>query len=74
MKIRKNRVRLLKSALYPILLVMSRKDPALAFDSLTEQTKNTAVITAILPDGHMSHIENKEEVTEILVRFIKKCF
>ena len=74
MKIRKNRVHLLKSALYPILLVMSRKDPALAFDSLVDQTKDTAVMTAILPDGHMSHIENKEEVTEILVRFVKNCF
>lgn len=74
MKIRKNRVHLLKSALYPIVLVMSRNDPALVFDSLVDQTKNTPVITAILPDGHMSHIENREEVTEILVRFVKNCY
>ncbi len=74
MKIRKNRVHLLKSEQYPIFMIMSKKDPALVFDSLVEQTKNTPVLTAILPDGHMSHIENKEEVTEILVQFVKKCY
>ncbi len=74
MKIRKNRVHLFRSALYPICMIMSKKDPALDFESLVEQTKNTPVITAILPDGHMSHIENKEEVTEILVQFVKKCY
>jgi hypothetical protein len=55
-------------------MVMSKKDPALVFESLVEQTKNTPVMTAILPDGHMSHIENKEEVSEILVQFVKKCY
>lgn len=72
MKIRKNQTSLYKTANFPIQMIIGKKDPALDYDSLISQTKNTKVNVIEFPDGHMSHIENKNELTETLISFIKK--
>ena len=71
MKIREDRTFILKTTNFPVMMIISKKDPALEYQSLIDQTKNTPVIIQEFPDGHMSHVENKEELTQVLVNFVK---
>lgn len=70
MKIRKDRQLLLHSLKIPVLLILSQKDPVLDFEENKKQIKNLNIQLATLPDGHMSHIENKNELLAILLKFI----
>ena len=72
MKIRKDREVLLHFAPYPILLVLGKKDPVLNYAENLEQIENTSVKLVTFPDGHMSPIENKTELLETLLDFMKK--
>lgn len=72
MKIRKDRSAVFKNGMYPKLLVIGRKDPALDLQTLMPQTKFPGVETAIFEDGHMSHIENRKELTRKLLVFLDR--
>jgi len=72
MKIRKDREVLLHFAPYPILLVLGKEDSVLNYEDNKSQIENTSVKLVALPAGHMSHLENKEELLENLVAFLKK--
>lgn len=72
MKIRKDRKTVLLSANYPIMLILGKKDGVLNYEENAEQIENTAVKLVTFPDGHMSHIENKIALKNILLGFIKK--
>lgn len=71
MKIRKNREALLKNTQYKLMMIVSKKDPVLDYTSLINQTKNTNVKVVEFPDGHMSHIENKEFFLQSILHFIE---
>ncbi|MEL0455030.1 alpha/beta hydrolase [Flavobacteriaceae bacterium SZ-1-7] len=71
MKIRVDREALLHFTPFKKMLIISKKDPALDYDSLIAQTKDTQVEVAEFPDGHMSHIENKDEFLHIIMHFIE---
>jgi pimeloyl-ACP methyl ester carboxylesterase len=71
MKIRKDRETLLHSATYPILLILGEKDPVLNYEDGLKQIENTTVKLVTFPDGHMSHIENIEELKKALLDFFK---
>lgn len=71
MKIRKDREFLLRSPAYPILLILGKKDPVLNYEDGLKQIENTTVELAAFPDGHMSHIENREELKNVLIAFFK---
>lgn len=71
MKVRKDREVLLHFGPYPILLVLGKKDPVLNYEESLEQIENTKVRLVTFPDGHMSHIENRDELRTTLVDFIK---
>ena len=73
MKIREDYTSIYKSANFPIQMIVGKQDPALDYTSLIEQTKNTNVHVIEFPDGHMSHIENKETFIATLAIFAKKC-
>ncbi|UMB52679.1 alpha/beta fold hydrolase [Lutibacter sp. A64] len=73
MKIREDYTSIYKSANFPILMVVGKQDPALDYNSLIAQTKNTNVKVVEFSDGHMSHIENKEAFITTLASFAKKC-
>jgi pimeloyl-ACP methyl ester carboxylesterase len=72
MKIRKDREVILHFAKYPILLILGKQDPVLNYDENKSQIENSEVKLLTLPDGHMSHIENKEELMSVLLVFLKK--
>jgi len=71
MKIRKDRETLLRSATYPMLLILGEKDPVLNYEDGLKQIENTSVKLVNFPDGHMSHIENREELIKVLLGFFK---
>lgn len=71
MKIRKDRESLLKQNLFPTLLVLGKKDPVLNYEESITQIENTTVELISFDDGHMSHIENKEELKKVLLGFFK---
>lgn len=72
MKIRKDREVLLRLTDYPKLIILGKKDGVLNYEENRNQIGNTSVELVTFPDGHMSHIENKEELKLVLKDFLKK--
>jgi pimeloyl-ACP methyl ester carboxylesterase len=73
MKVRKDRGFILHQATFPILLVLGKKDPVLNYTDNLSQIEGTSVHLTTLPDGHMSHIENREALSTILSDFFTSC-
>ena len=71
MKIRKDREVILHFAKYPIQLVLGEKDGGLIYEDNLEQIEGTTVKLTSFPDGHMSHIENKNKLQRVLLEFFK---
>ncbi|WP_395051014.1 alpha/beta fold hydrolase [Flavobacterium sp.] len=71
MKIRKDREIVLHSATYPMLLILGKKDPVLNYEDGLKQIENTSLKLVTFSDGHMSHIENKDELKTVLLEFFK---
>ncbi|WP_299394401.1 alpha/beta hydrolase [uncultured Gelidibacter sp.] len=71
MKVRKDRSELLKNLNIPKLAILGRKDPVLEYDSVRPQLVALGIEIVDFPDGHMSHIENKEELTYKLMHFVE---
>lgn len=72
MKARNDREVILHFATYPILLILGKQDPVLNYEENLTQIENTKVELVTFNDGHMSHIENRQELSEVLVGFLKK--
>ncbi len=73
MKIRKDRKELLHFAPYPKMLILGKKDKVLNYEDNIDQIEKTNVQLVTFPDGHMSHIENREALLSVLIDFIKKA-
>jgi pimeloyl-ACP methyl ester carboxylesterase len=71
MKIRKDRQIILQEDLFPKLLLLGEKDGVLIYKDNLHQIENTDVKLVTFPDGHMSHIENKEELAKVLLGFLR---
>ncbi|MFH6997614.1 alpha/beta fold hydrolase [Flavobacterium sp. FlaQc-57] len=71
MKIRKDREELLQQNLFPVLLILGKKDPVLNYEDSISQIEDTTAELVSFEDGHMSHIENKEELKTILLDFFE---
>lgn len=71
MKIRPNREDVLKSKDYKIMMIVSKKDPVLNYNSLINQAKKSNTKVVEFPDGHMSHIENKDDFLQSILHFIE---
>lgn len=71
MKIRMDREVLLHLTPYPKMLILGQKDPVLNYEENLEQIEETDVQLITFPDGHMSHIENEDELTKVLLGFFK---
>jgi pimeloyl-ACP methyl ester carboxylesterase len=72
MKIRSDREVLLHFGPYPKLMIIGEKDPVLKLDDLLDQLVGTATTVIRLSEGHMSHIENKEEMLIGICEFLKR--
>lgn len=72
MKIRKDRSLLFLQDSYPKILILGEKDSVLEYEETKSQIENTTIELVSFPDGHMSHIENQEDLTAVLLSFFKK--
>ena len=72
MKIRKDRENLLQENLFPVLLILGQKDPVLNYEESITQIEDTTAELVTFEDGHMSHIENKEELKTTFLDFFNK--
>lgn len=71
MKIRPNRTHVLKTSSLNTTMIISKKDPVLKYSTLiNEATKVNAKIVEF-PDGHMSHIENKDFFLQSIMYFVE---
>ena len=71
MKIRKDRIHVLSNKKFKKLFIIGRKDPLLDYKTLINQTKNTNTKIVEFTNGHMSHIENFDELILSLINFVK---
>jgi pimeloyl-ACP methyl ester carboxylesterase len=53
------------------MMILGKKDPVLNLEDLLEQVNGTETTVVQLSEGHMSHIENKQETIDALLEFIK---
>lgn len=72
MKIRIDREALLHFSPYPKLMIASEQDTILPLADSIAQGQNADVIFETVPGGHISTIEQKEEIARIIVAFLRK--
>lgn len=72
MKIRTDREHILHLSTFPILMVLGEKDPVLPYHETSKQIEQTKVELITYADGHMSYIENQENLLKVLIAFFKK--
>ena len=72
MKTRPNRAFILQNTTFKKMMIIGREDPVLEYNTLINQTYDSNVEIVEFPDGHMSHIENLNELTYKIKRFIEK--
>ena len=72
MKIRPDRQPLLTTAIFKKMMIISKNDPVLEYNSLINEAKKCNAKIVEFPDGHMSHIENKREFLLNTMYFIEK--
>lgn len=72
MKIRNDREVLLHFGPYPKLMLIGERDPVVKLEDLLDQVAGTNTVVVRLSEGHMSHIENKEEMLASISDFLKK--
>ncbi|WP_405610307.1 alpha/beta fold hydrolase [Polaribacter sp. Asnod1-A03] len=73
MKNRPDSTFFLKNSTFKKLLIIGEKDPVLNYQNSIKEAKETNSDFVVLPCGHMTHIENKDELITILKDFVKKC-
>jgi len=71
MKLRPNRNHVLAENSFKKLIIMGKKDAVLDYKTSLEEVEKTNSKHVALPQGHMSHIENLEELILILKDFLK---
>lgn len=69
MKLRKNREEILATASFNTLIITGKNDPILPLASVEREAKKTNTVLITLSNGHMSHIENQQELLTSLKEF-----
>ena len=72
MRIRPNRMAVLKNNSFKKLYILGKKDPVLSVEEALEEAKEIQAESVILSGGHMSHIENTHELLIALQKFVKQ--
>ncbi|MEE9349635.1 MAG: alpha/beta fold hydrolase [Flavobacteriaceae bacterium] len=71
MKIRKDRSFIYHNSAFKTTLIIGKTDPLLSYNSLLSQVKNTKVDIIEFSNGHMSHVENTQELIVEFLQFLK---
>jgi pimeloyl-ACP methyl ester carboxylesterase len=72
MKLRPNRIEVFKALDGKKIIITGKKDALINGEKLRGQIKGTNSDFRELSEGHMSHIENKSEISYIILHFIEK--
>ena len=72
MKIRTDRLQLFRNSKIPKLVILGKKDAILDYELQQSYYAKSDVNVVTFPDGHMSHIENKDDFTYNIMHFIEK--
>ncbi|MFV0565905.1 MAG: alpha/beta fold hydrolase [Flavobacteriaceae bacterium] len=66
MKIRQDRLHVFKNSSFNKTMIIGKNDPVLNYESLIEQAETAQAPYTLFNDGHMSHIENKQALLELI--------
>lgn len=69
MRIRPNRVAILQNIEH-VFYVIGKYDPVLEADNIVAEAKSVNAKYVVLEGGHMSHVENKDELIDALSEFV----
>jgi len=72
MRIRPNRLSVLKNNHFKKLFILGKKDPVLPVEKGIKEAEETQSETVVLSGGHMSHIENSGKLIKVLNTFIRR--
>ena len=72
MRIRSNRGSILKNNNFKKLYILGEKDPVLTIEETLQEANKTQSEVIVLSGGHMSHIENSDELVRVLNTFIRR--
>ena len=72
MRIRPNRLSVLKNNHFKKLFILGKKDPVLPVNQGIKEAEETQSETVVLSGGHMSHIENSDKLIKVLNTFIRR--
>ena len=72
MRIRPNRLSVLKNNHFKKLFILGKKDPVLPVKKGIKEAEETQSKTVVLSGGHMSHIENSDKLIKVLNTFIRR--
>ncbi len=72
MKLRPDRFEVFKNLNSKKCIIIGKKDSLINGKKLSDQIKNTNIEFEELSEGHMSHIENKSELSYFILLFIEK--
>ena len=73
MRLRPNRNHVLAKNNFKKLIIIGKKDPVLDYEISLKEAERTNSEVVIFPDGHMSHIENTDDLISTLKEFVKSC-
>ncbi len=73
MRIRPNRNHVLVDNHFKKMIIVGKKDPVLNFEASILEAEKTNSELVIFKNGHMSHIENTQDLVFALLCFLKKC-
>ncbi|WP_369047906.1 alpha/beta fold hydrolase [Tenacibaculum sp. UWU-22] len=73
MRERPSRNDVLKQLSCEKLLIIGKKDPVLNFETSLQEAIDANANSVVLSNGHMSHIEDENELILALQTFVKKC-
>ncbi|MFY9242271.1 MAG: alpha/beta hydrolase [Polaribacter sp.] len=73
MRIRSNTNHILSKNNFKKLIIIGEKDPVLDYESSLEEAKRTNTEIVVFNGGHMSYVENRDDLISVLKEFIKGC-
>ncbi len=71
MKNRKDYTSIYTSAVYKKLIIIGKKDSVLDSEAILLFANKNKIPAVLFSEGHMSHIENREELIDTLIKFCK---
>ncbi len=72
MKLRPDRQEIIRSAKFPVIIVLGRKDEVLNYDENLQMANDGNIETVSFEDGHMSTVENREQLLDVISAFLRK--